>query len=129
MTGKRLRDVVVLASDLEAALSAWDRASGLRPAGAGPGGEGAARLVVGDVSISLVSPPPADRSLLEAMESRGEGLYALIIECEDLDGTVAQLRERGATVSDIETRTDGGRWAAIEEESTRGVPIRIVEKT
>jgi hypothetical protein len=123
---KRLRNVAVLVRDLEAALAAWDRSSGLRGERTESSEAQRASLQVAGVSIDLLS-PTGDGALARALEARGEGLYWLIIETDVLVEAVAELREKGVAVSDIVAGPDGRRGALIDAASAQGVPIRLVE--
>jgi catechol 2,3-dioxygenase-like lactoylglutathione lyase family enzyme len=79
---------------------------------------------------------PWQRSLCEHLDSAGEGLYALALGTEDVDATVAAVRERGLDALDPAdgdgVDTDSGarrewRNARIPAEGTRGVPAFFIQ--
>ncbi|MFQ5473566.1 MAG: hypothetical protein ACE5FA_11885, partial [Dehalococcoidia bacterium] len=60
---------------------------------------------------------------------RGEGLFSLSLEVDNLDDAVTYLRDKGAKVSDPE---DGiwpnTRIARVNQSSTHGVSIQLIER-
>jgi methylmalonyl-CoA/ethylmalonyl-CoA epimerase len=123
----RLSHLTILTRDLEAARSAWQKASVL----AGPIEESddraVAALPVADVEIELVQPKPG--SAIEALlEERGEGMFSLTIEVDDLGAALSDLRAKGVGVSVLEVGQAGEREAVIEPLSSHGVPISLREK-
>jgi hypothetical protein len=123
----RMIKLTILARDLDAALSAWKQASGL----SGPlveSDEGrTAALAAGDISIEVVEPAPAS-DVAGQMERRGEGMFSLAVEVDNLQETVSDLRAQGVSVSEVEVGKEGQRQAMIEPASSHGVPISLREK-
>jgi hypothetical protein len=88
-------------------------------------GEG--RATVGDVLLRFLS-PAAGRQAAELVASRGDGMYELIIEVDDIVEAMADLRVKVVDVSGVELGEDGRREIRINPASSHGVPIRLVEK-
>jgi hypothetical protein len=118
----RLAEVTVLVSDLKAAAQAWATASGL----VADLSEAEGRMAVDDVVIRLVG--PADPETAGLIEGRGEGLFELTIEVEDLAATTAGLRANNVEVSDIVTGESGRLETRIDPAASHGALIRLVEK-
>ena len=150
MKVKKLDHVVIATEDLDNALALWQRNLGLtpdasldRPLGAG---FKVARLPIGDSFLELVQPVAKEGRFYEQVQQRGEGLFSISVEVEDLDEAVAFLRSgggepalsgrggpgrtrRGAKVSDPEPSIwPGARLARINQASTHGVSIQLIER-
>ena len=130
---KRIDHIVVATEDLTDAAAKWERNLGLRveervsrPLGSG---FDVARLPVGDAFIELVQPGEDKGRFAEQFKERGEGLFSISIEVDDLDGAVSYLRGKGARVSDPEPGIwPGSRVARVSRSSTHGVSIQLIER-
>ncbi len=129
---KRLDRVIIASRDAEGAARTWERNLALRaePAFQPPASHlRLVKLPVGDSAVELAQPLIADHRVTRFIEERGEGLFSIAIEVEDLDGVVAHLRSRGARVSRIEERPwEKTRVARINRQSAHGVSIQLVER-
>jgi catechol 2,3-dioxygenase-like lactoylglutathione lyase family enzyme len=133
MNVKKLDHVVIATTDLEDALRLWERNIGLKedtelnhPLGAG---FKVARLPIGESFVELVQPEAPEGRFYEQVQERGEGLFSISLQVEDLDETVAYLRDKGATVSDPEPSIwPNARLARINAGSTHGVSIQLIER-
>ncbi len=130
---KRIDHVVIATEDLTDAAAKWERNLGLRveervsrPLGSG---FDVARLPVGDAFIELVQPGDDKGRFAEQFKERGEGLFSISIEVDDLEGAVSYLRGEGARVSDPEPGIwPGSRVARVSRSSTHGVSIQLIER-
>ncbi len=130
---KRIDHVVVATEDLTDAAAKWERNLGLvvaeqasRPRGSG---FNVARLPVGDAFIELVQPVGTGGRFAEQFKERGEGLFSISIEVDDLDEAVAHLRGKGARVSDPEPGIwPDSRVARVSQASAHGVSIQLIER-
>jgi methylmalonyl-CoA epimerase len=129
---KRLDHVVVAVRDLEEAAQAWERNLGLKverifqPAGSNVR---LASLLAGNIFLELAQPLTPDHRLAAFMDERGEGVFSLAIEVDDLEAAVAELRGRGVRVSDPEPGVwEGTRVAGISRESSHGVALQLLQR-
>lgn len=130
---KKIDHVVIATENLADALAKWERNVGLRedaelnaPRGAG---FKVARLPIGESFLELVQPVEEKGRFFEQFKERGEGLFSVSLEVDDLDAMVAYLRDKGATVSDPEPSIwPGARLARINRDSTYGVSIQLIER-
>lgn len=130
---KKLDHVVIATADIEDALAQWERNVGLKadaslnqPLGAG---FKVSRLPIGESFIELVQPVEEKGRFYEQFEERGEGLFSISVEVEDLDSAVEHLRGKGARVSDPEPSIwPGARVARINRQYTHGVSIQLIER-
>jgi catechol 2,3-dioxygenase-like lactoylglutathione lyase family enzyme len=130
---KKIDHVIIATNDLDDALRLWERNVGLKedaelehPLGAG---FKAARLPIGDSFLELVQPVEQSGRFHDQVQERGEGLFSVSLQVDDLDDAVAYLREKGATVSDPEPSIwPGARLARINHHSAHGVSIQLIER-
>jgi methylmalonyl-CoA/ethylmalonyl-CoA epimerase len=130
---RKLDHVIIATEDLDDATRLWERNLGLKPDTSlnHPLGAGfkVARLPIGDAFLELVQPVDKEGRFYEQFQQRGEGLFSISVEVEDLDGAVAFLRENSVKVSDPEASIwPGARLARINHEYTHGVSIQLIER-
>lgn len=129
---KRLDHVVVAVRDLEGAAQAWERNLGLKAERVfQPTGSNVrlASLPAGNAFLELAQPLTPDHRLAAFMDERGEGVFSLAIEVDDLEAAVAELRGQGVQVSDPEPGVwEGTRLARIGRESGHGVAIQLLQR-
>ncbi len=133
MNVKRLDHVIIATKDLDDALRLWDRNVGLKPDTSldKPLGSGfkVARLPIGDSFLELVQPVEESGRFFEQVQERGEGLFSISVQVEELDEAVAFLRGKDIKVSDAEPSIwPGARLARINHEYTHGVSIQLIER-
>ncbi len=130
---KKIDHVVIATEDLDDALARWEHNVGLtpdasldRPLGAG---FKASSLPIGQSFLELVQPVEQSGRFYERFQERGEGLFSISLEVDNLDDAVSYLRGKGAKVSDPE---DGiwpnTRIARVNQSSTHGVSIQLIER-
>jgi len=130
---KKLDHVIIATEDLDEATRLWERNVGLKPDASlsHPLGAGfkVARLPIGDAFLELVQPVQKEGRFYEQFQQRGEGLFSISVEVEDLDEAVTFLRGNGVNVSDPEPSIwPGARLARINHEYTHGVSIQLIER-
>jgi methylmalonyl-CoA/ethylmalonyl-CoA epimerase len=129
---KRLDHVVIAVRELDEAGRAWEHSLGLKAERAfEPAGSGVrlASLPAGNAFLQLAQPLAADHTLAGFMDERGEGMFSLSVEVDDLEAAVAELRGRGVQVSDPEPgMLEGTRVARISRESAHGVEIQLLQR-
>jgi catechol 2,3-dioxygenase-like lactoylglutathione lyase family enzyme len=99
------RDVpaaIIAVQDLAEGTALYEQAFGLRPAGSGEDDMLDARtalLPLEAATLTLAAPRHAGQGpLARGLEARGDGLYAITLTVDDLQGAVDGLRSRGAHV-------------------------------
>lgn len=130
---KKLDHVVIATEDLADSAQRFEANLGLkaeapvsRPLGSG---FQVARLPVGDAFLELVQPVADEGRFAEQFRERGEGMFSISIEVDDLEAAVAYLRDKGARVSDSEPGIwPGTRVARISRSSTHGVSIQLIQR-
>jgi methylmalonyl-CoA/ethylmalonyl-CoA epimerase len=130
---KKLDHVIIATEDLDEATRLWERNVGLKPdtSLSHPLGAGfkVARLPIGDAFLELVQPVDKEGRFYEQFQQRGEGLFSISVEVEDLDEAVTFLRGNDIRVSDPEASIwPGARLARINHEYTHGVSIQLIQR-
>lgn len=132
MGARRLDHVVVVVEDLQSAADVWSATLGLtvesflQPEGSHLR---LAKLPAGNAFVELAMPLTADHRLARHLRERGQGMFSLSIEVDDLDEAVRVLRGRSVPVSTPEVGVwPGTRVARINRTATHGVSIQLLER-
>ena len=133
MKVKKLDHVIIAVDDVDAAAASWGHIVGLRvdeslnqPLGSG---FKVARLPIGESFLELVQPVATEGRFYEQFQERGEGLFSISVEVEDLDAAVSHLSGKNVKVSEPEASIwPGARVARINQQYTNGVSIQLIER-
>ena len=82
-------------------------------------------LPIGSAFIELISPLSDAGPVADALRDKGEGLYLISLAVDDLDATLADLREKGVRVNDPPA---GSRVTFISPRAANGVLVQLVER-
>ena len=84
---------------------------------------------VGGGHVELLRPLGPETVVGKFIEKRGEGLHHVAYRVEDIDGTLASLKEKGIELIDTEARVGiwGSRVAFLHPRATGGVLTELVE--
>lgn len=130
MKATRIDHIAVVVKDLEAAVATYQHNFDLEKAGGGevPAlGIRNAFLQIGGARIELMTPTSATGPVAEFLEQRGEGMFLLSLEVENLDEAVTHLQETGARVRVADGST-GQRLAFVSPKSAHGVLLQLLER-
>jgi methylmalonyl-CoA epimerase len=84
-------------------------------------------LALGDGCLQLAAPLEQDSPVMRFIERKGEGLYNIALEVDDLDGAVRELAARGVRVSWPVESEPGVRSAFVSMSAAHGLSIQLVE--
>ena len=84
---------------------------------------------VGETYLELLQATGADSDTARWIAEKGEGLYHICLEVEDIEGALAELRAKGVRLLDERPRVGHGgtRIAFLDPASTASVLIELVE--
>lgn len=128
----RINHVAIAVDDMDKSLSFWRDALGIElhelrdvPAEKSR----VAFLPLDGAEIELVEPTTDDSGLAKYLAKRGPGMHHVCLEVDDIEGMMAQLRQKGIRLINEEPRTaaDGKRYAFIHPESTSGVLVELYQ--
>lgn len=128
---KKINHVAIVVEDIDAALTFWRGQLGLRldhiedvPSQASK----VAFLPVGESEVELVEPTDPESGLAKYLSKRGEGMHHLCMEVDDIEGMLAELKEKGVRLINEEPlNLPGRRMAFIHPKSTNGVLLELYE--
>jgi methylmalonyl-CoA epimerase len=129
---KKIDHIGVVVHDIKEALKVYQQALGLTLAKIQERPDQAvtiAFLPTGESEIELVQPVASDSGVAKFLQKRGEGIHHICLEVDDIEETLADLREKGLQLIDEMPRTGPGgeRFAFIHPKSTHGVLIELYE--
>jgi methylmalonyl-CoA/ethylmalonyl-CoA epimerase len=86
-------------------------------------------LPTGGSEIEIVRPTTDDSGLAKYLEKRGPGMHHVCLEVDDIQGMLAQLKERGVQLINESpvTASGGKRYAFIHPKSTGGVLVELYQ--
>lgn len=129
MKVKRIDHVGIVVKDLDAALATYERNFDLK-ADPSRGGEVPvfaienAFVPIGGTDLEFFSPTSDEGPVAKFVQDRGEGLYMMSIEVDDLTSAIAHLRALGARVGDP---VNGLAFVSLK--STHGVNLQLVQRS
>ena len=132
---KRIDHVAIIVRSIEQALTFYRDTLGIQPREikdvpseqvriaflpmGGPGGS----------EIELIEQTTPDSSLAKYLEKRGEGLHHICLEVDNIDTTLQEMKEKGASVLDEQPRIAAeGRAIFLHPKGTNGVLLELIEK-
>jgi methylmalonyl-CoA epimerase len=129
---KRIHHITLAVRDVDGARMTFEQLFGER------GGERyaipafgvrAIDVPLGEATLQLAAATDADNPLRRFIDRRGEGVYTIALEVDDLDGAVAELAARGVRVSEPVESGPGQRSAFVAMAATHGMSVQLVEVT
>ena len=129
---KNINHIAVIVPDLEGALAFWEGALGLkleRTESVPEEGVDVAFLPIGGSNVELLKPTVADTGVARFLEKRGAGIHHMCFEVDDIEATLAQLREYNIQlINEQPVAGHGGRkYAFVHPKSTGGVLVELYE--
>jgi methylmalonyl-CoA epimerase len=131
MKYKRIEHVAIAVRNLDSVRDTLDRI-GLKCSHEetlpGPGVR-LAMLPVGESALELIESSNENSQTSRWIRDRGEGLYHICLEVEDIEAALEELRGRGIKLIDQTPRNGHGghRIAFLDPSSTSGILIELVE--
>jgi methylmalonyl-CoA/ethylmalonyl-CoA epimerase len=126
---KKIDHVAIAVKDLDAAVKTFTRNFGFPVERMGEVPQLSIRrafLTIGDASLELFQPTSEGNPGATFLSERGEGMYLLSFEVDDLDAAVAALAEKGVKTS-VQSVPDGPRLAFISPKVAHGALLQLIE--
>lgn len=129
----KINHVAIVVPDIDESLGFWRDALGLElhhiedvPSQKAV----VAFLPTGDSEVELVKPTAEDTGAAKFLRERGAGMHHLCFEVDDLDGMMAQLREKGIRlINEAPVELEGRRLIFIHPKSASGVLVELYQLT
>lgn len=129
----KVNHVAIAVADLNSALAFWRDALGLQLDHVEdvPSQKAAvAFMPIGDTEIELVKPTAEDTGVAKFIAERGGGMHHLCFEVDDIEGMLAQLKEKGVRlINETPLELPGRKMAFIHPKSTNGVLVELYQLT
>jgi catechol 2,3-dioxygenase-like lactoylglutathione lyase family enzyme len=124
--------VVISTPDLFGTSAKWAETLGL-PIGEtrddAASGARRARIDARNAMVELAQPTDEAGELARAMADRGQGMHSIMVQVDELDAAVHDLRAKGVLVADPEDGAwPGERVARINRHAANGVSIVLVQR-
>lgn len=127
----KIDHIGIVVHDIETALQVYETALGLplREVVDVPDQQvKVAFLPAGESNVELVQPTVEGTGIARFLEKRGEGIHHLCIEVDDIDASLARLKEHKVELIDDTPRQGAhGRVAFVHPKGTHGVLLELVE--
>ena len=130
MKAKKIDHVGIVVKDLEAALATYQSNFGFE-ADRSRGGDVPAMgirnafIAVGESDLELFESTASEGPVAKFAKERGEGIFMISIEVDDVAAAVEHLRGLGARVGD----PSPAGVAFVSMKSTHGVNLHLVQRT
>lgn len=127
---KRVHRITLAVNDVEAAARTFEELLGERAGQTRLVGEFQVRAVdvpLGDSVLQLVSPLLSNNPVRNFLQRKGEGVYNIAVEVDDLDGALVELAQLGVRVSEPVEAEPGVRSAFVTMSATHGLSLQLVE--
>lgn len=127
---KRIEHVAIAVNDMEAEGKTLETIFGLKRDYAEQIGETKlAMYPVGETFIELLEAAGPSSKVGDWIKERGQSLFHLCFEVEDIDGALDELKDKGVALLDETPRNGhgGSRIAFIDPASTGGILIELAE--
>ncbi len=129
----KVHNIVIAVKDVKEAARQYSDNFGLKASKSGDVprlGIRNAMFPVGDATLELIEPLDPQRGpVTKFLQTRGEGLYMIELEVENVDKAVKELQKKGVQLlgADPESRAKGSQ-VFVHPKSTNGVLIQLVQK-
>ena len=130
---KKINHVAIVVPEVESALGFWRDALGLElshiedvPSQKSQ----VAFMPLGDSEVELVKPTTTDSGVAKFLAERGPGMHHLCFEVDDMDGMLAQLKEKGVRlINETPIQLEGRKLAFVHPKSANGVLVELYQLT
>jgi methylmalonyl-CoA/ethylmalonyl-CoA epimerase len=127
---KRVEHVAIAVHDLQASKNMLEETFGFKlELEEQIGATKLAMYPVGETSLELLQSSAPDSRIVSWMAEKGQSLFHLCFEVEDIDGALDELRRKGVKLLDETPRTGhgGSRIAFLNPQSTGDILIELAE--
>lgn len=129
----KINHVAIVVPDIDGALSFWHDALGLELSHVEdvPSQKSqVAFMPLGDSEVELVRPTSEDSGVAKFLADRGAGMHHLCFEVDNIEGMMAQLKEKGVRlINDTPQQLEGRKVAFVHPKSANGVLVELYQLT
>jgi methylmalonyl-CoA/ethylmalonyl-CoA epimerase len=130
----KINHLGIATKELSEALKFWENALGLENIHTETVEEQKVRvamLPIGESRVELLEPTAEDSPISKFIEKRGGGIHHIAVEVENIEETLAKLKEKGMRLIDEKPKigAEGCLVAFVHPSSTNGVLLELVQIT
>lgn len=130
---KKIDHIGVAVNDIDDALTFYRDQLGLEIGGIEEVPEQKVKVAfmqIGESRIELLQSTDPSGPVAQFIEKRGQGVQHIAIGVDDIEGTLLELKEKGARLIDEKPRigAGGAKIAFVHPKSTRGVLLELCER-
>lgn len=129
----KINHVAVAVPDVDGALNFWRDALGLCVDHIEDVPSQKSQVVfipVGESEVELVKPTSDDSGVAKFVAERGGGMHHLCFEVDDIEGMLAQLKEKGVRlINETPQELPGRKVAFVHPKSANGVLVELYQVT
>ncbi len=131
----RIDHLAIVVSNLQEALGFWHNALNLpldRTESNPDEQVNIAFINIGDSHIELLEPTDDTSGIGRYLEKRGAGMHHICIEVDDIEASMARLREHNIELINDSPKTraeDGVRYCFVHPRSAYGVLVELYERS
>jgi len=126
---KKIDHIAIAVKDLDAAVETFTQNFGFPVSRKGPVPGlhiNRAFLEIGDASLELFQPTSEQNPGAKFIADRGEGMYLLSLEVDDMQKAANAMAAKGLKVS-VQTLPDGMKLGFISPRNAHGVLLQLIE--
>lgn len=128
----KINHLGIATKGIEEALRFWEEALGLENVHTETVEDQKVRvamLPLGESRIELLEPTSDDSPISKFLEKRGGGIHHIAVEVEDIEASLAKLKEKGMRLIDERPRAgaEGCLVAFVHPASANGVLLELVQ--
>lgn len=126
---KKIDHIAIAVKDLDTAVDTFTKNFGFPVSRKGAVPQlhiNRAFLEIGDAALELFQPTSEQNPGAKFITDRGEGMYLLSLEVDDMQKAVDQMTAKGLKVN-VQTLPDGMKLGFISPKSTHGVLLQLIE--
>jgi len=123
----------IAVNSIRDSLAFWEGTLGIRCTGVEEVAEQRVKtafLPLKDTEVELLEPTAEDSPVAKFIARKGEGIHHLAIRVEDLEATLAELREKGVRLIDEKPRrgAGGALIAFVHPAATGGILLELSQR-
>jgi len=126
---RKIDHIAIAVKNLDAAVGTFTKNFGFPVSRKGPVPQlhiDRAFLEIGDASLELFQPTSEENPGAKFLSERGEGMYLLSLEVDDMDAAAATFSDKGVKVA-VQTLPDGLKLGFISPKKTHGVLLQLIQ--
>jgi len=128
---KKIHHVAVVVPELEVSMALWRDVFGLdlvHQEDVPSQKSKVASFAMGESTLELVMPTSQDSGVAKFLQERGGGIHHICLEVDDIEASLAELKQKGIRlINDTPEVLEGRKMAFIHPKAAGGVLVELYE--